>query len=395
MTDAVDQIASNLIREGINKHKARELAVHFIKLVGMPLNSWVDLSEQMPHCPYCEARMQPVNDSKEFCYWACDCEQLPDLSPAYPQRLSIADVDYANTEKPKTWNIEHFECWQREQVALENIRVLRRHIKELRRVMSPKPENDDTKSECVADADEIAIILAKEGLDTHRAIDVAAHIAGMFQLSEFEALVQRVQELERQACEIISREWVSLTEHEAAECWSSGSVKTWQAIEAKLKEKNAYGWQSVANPTEYLDDLRGEADEQEPIGEVVEAFAGLTAVSIPKMPPVGTKLYTQPAPPVAWTSRELEFIDEMIVVQLNHADRCDNIKNPVAEKQKQWDLERVAILRKAKGMSQREWQGLTDEEIHDEALKLMRQHKTGYMGIARAVEAMLKERNNA
>jgi hypothetical protein len=28
-----------------------------------------------------------------------------------------------------------------------------------------------------------------------------------------------------------------------------------------LKEKNAHGWQSVANPTEYLDDLRGGADE--------------------------------------------------------------------------------------------------------------------------------------
>jgi hypothetical protein len=138
-----------------------------------------------------------------------------------------------------------------------------------------------------------------------------------------------------------------------------------------------------------------QAQRQEPVGEVVEAFAGLTAVSIPEMPPVGTKLYTQPAQPVAWTSRELEFIDEMIVVQLRHADRCDNIKNPVAEKQKQWDLERVAILRKAKGMSQREWVGLTDEEIHDEALKLMRQHKTGYLGIARAVEAKLKELNHA
>jgi hypothetical protein len=33
-----------------------------------------------------------------------------------------------------------------------------------------------------------------------------------------------------------------------------------RAIEAKLKEKNAYGWQSVENPTEYLDDLRGGAD---------------------------------------------------------------------------------------------------------------------------------------
>jgi hypothetical protein len=33
MTDTVDQIASNLVREGINKHKARDLAVHFIGLV--------------------------------------------------------------------------------------------------------------------------------------------------------------------------------------------------------------------------------------------------------------------------------------------------------------------------------------------------------------------------
>jgi hypothetical protein len=51
--------------------------------------------------------------------------------------------------------------------------------------------------------------------------------------------------------------------------------------------------------------------------------------------------------------------------------------------------------KKDKQAIRREWVSLTDEEIHDEALKLMREHKTGYMGIARAVEAMLKERNNA
>jgi hypothetical protein len=70
-----------------------------------------------------------------------------------------------------------------------------------------KPENDDTKSECVADVDEIAILLAKEGLEIHRAIDVATHIAGMF-----------------------------------------GRAKP-------------SGWASVENVTEYLDDLRGGADE--------------------------------------------------------------------------------------------------------------------------------------
>jgi hypothetical protein len=62
------------------------------------------------------------------------------------------------------------------------------------------------------------------------------------------------------------REWVGLTDEEIAE----GAKQSWvdkQAFEsavwwaeAKLKEKNAYGWQSVANPTEYLDDLRGGAD---------------------------------------------------------------------------------------------------------------------------------------
>jgi hypothetical protein len=37
------------------------------------------------------------------------------------------------------------------------------------------------------------------------------------------------------------REWVGLTEQEAAECWSSSTVRTWQAIEAKLREKNGGG----------------------------------------------------------------------------------------------------------------------------------------------------------
>jgi hypothetical protein len=34
------------------------------------------------------------------------------------------------------------------------------------------------------------------------------------------------------------REWQGLTEKEAAACWFVSSVKTWQAIEAALKEKN-------------------------------------------------------------------------------------------------------------------------------------------------------------
>lgn len=58
----------------------------------------------------------------------------------------------------------------------------------------------------------------------------------------------------------------------------------------------------------------------------------------------------QPADkPVAWTERELELIDEMIEVQLDHAKQCDSIANRVmAEKQKGWDMERVTLLQKIK-----------------------------------------------
>ena len=49
--------------------------------------------------------------------------------------------------------------------------------------------------------------------------------------------------------------------------------------------------------------------------------------------------------PEPLTARELELIDEMIGVQLAHAMRCDQIANwRMAEKQKGWDMERVALL---------------------------------------------------
>jgi hypothetical protein len=59
---------------------------------------------------------------------------------------------------------------------------------------------------------------------------------------------------------------------------------------------------------------------------------------------------TQPEQePVAWTDRELELIDGMIEVQLRHAAQCDAIANrTMAEKQKGWDMERVALLHKIK-----------------------------------------------
>jgi len=49
------------------------------------------------------------------------------------------------------------------------------------------------------------------------------------------------------------------------------------------------------------------------------------------------------------TTREIELIDGMIEVQLNHAAQCDRIANTVmATKQKGWDMERVELLRKIK-----------------------------------------------
>jgi len=49
------------------------------------------------------------------------------------------------------------------------------------------------------------------------------------------------------------------------------------------------------------------------------------------------------------TAREIELIDGMIEVQLDHAQRCDSIANrAMADKQKGWDMERVELLRKLK-----------------------------------------------
>lgn len=63
-------------------------------------------------------------------------------------------------------------------------------------------------------------------------------------------------------------------------------------------------------------------------------------------------LYTQaPTIPEGWTQREIELFDGMIDVEEDHAERCDRIANRVmAEKQKGWDLERVALLKKCKAI---------------------------------------------
>ena len=49
------------------------------------------------------------------------------------------------------------------------------------------------------------------------------------------------------------REWVGLTEDEAAQCWDASAVETWKNIEAKLWQKNFHGSQSINNPSEWID----------------------------------------------------------------------------------------------------------------------------------------------
>lgn len=86
---------------------------------------------------------------------------------------------------------------------------------------------------------------------------------------------------------------------------------------------------------------RNRADTQHPAyGFTEDGLNGLIDEVLAKW---GTP---QPAP---LSAREIELLDGMIDVQLNHAQRCDSIPNrPMAEKQKGWDMERVTLLRKLK-----------------------------------------------
>jgi len=53
--------------------------------------------------------------------------------------------------------------------------------------------------------------------------------------------------------------------------------------------------------------------------------------------------------PSVLNPREIELIDGMIQVQLHHAEVCDGMANrAMADKQKGWDMERVALLQKFK-----------------------------------------------
>jgi hypothetical protein len=92
------------------------------------------------------------------------------------------------------------------------------------------------------------------------AADQAMTIAMMkSEQAEFQALVAKVQELEKQACEIIRREWVSLTDDDITELFCDYDDSQFpafvRAIEAKLKEKNTSPPKSTPKspPKQYTD----------------------------------------------------------------------------------------------------------------------------------------------
>jgi len=96
-----------------------------------------------------------------------------------------------------------------------------------------------------------------------------------------------------------------------------------------------------------------QAVEPEPVANVnITTYKGYTNHDFDyfgNLPNGCYSLYTHPAPAKPLSARDVELIDGMIDVQLDHAKRCDNIPNRVmAEKQKGWDIERVELLRRIK-----------------------------------------------
>jgi hypothetical protein len=73
-------------------------------------------------------------------------------------------------------------------------------------------------------------------------------------------------------------------------------------------------------------------EKQDPVGEIVNAFSDLLSVSIPKMPPVGTKLYTAP-PKREWVSLTNEEIVALIALDgVSLADLVKHIDSKLQEK---------------------------------------------------------------
>jgi hypothetical protein len=89
-----------------------------------------------------------------------------------------------------------------------------------------------------------------------------------------------------------------------------------------------------------------QAERQEPVAWMADNGTLINACTDPHL---FTPLYTAPPQRQPLTTREVELLDGMIEVQLRHAKQCDGIGNrTMAEKQKGWDMERVALLQKLK-----------------------------------------------
>jgi hypothetical protein len=113
----------------------------------------------------------------------------------------------------------------------------------------------------------VTVNLLREGVNKHKARELAEHFYGLAPTQpalvqscycpNCEAMGKELAALKAQPAPVqepvespddwsdwkvtppaAQRQWVGLTEQEAAECWSTSTVRTWQAIEAKLKEKN-------------------------------------------------------------------------------------------------------------------------------------------------------------
>jgi len=78
--------------------------------------------------------------------------------------------------------------------------------------------------------------------------------------AELLEFVRSIEKAEREACATAIEELIPLLDPER-EPTLRMCAYTCRNKYMPTKEKNAHGWQSVANPTEYLDDLRGGADE--------------------------------------------------------------------------------------------------------------------------------------
>jgi Mn-containing catalase len=146
-----------------------------------------------------------------------------------------------------------------------------------------------------------------------------------------------------------------------------------------------------------------QAEKQEPIGEIVQAFEDLVAVSIPVMPPVGTKLYTArvhasdiPPERVDETAKDRHEWAMQKMVDENQRLGLYDDEQPTCQENRQ-------VAKSATT----EWVGLTDGEMQEAMEYWSDSLRSSYGGAESAseeyvdmvltwryIEAKLKEKNH-